>query len=130
MDAFKQAKDMDKGERGDELNYLIAYAYYTQGNYKSAHNTAINVGGEFRSKALDIAAKSVAASANNCGDTSFERKANYWYAVELAERGGLNSSSYKANAPTNNMIFDENKTQGDSITLSCWGVSVKMIGYN
>jgi len=131
MEAFKQAKEMDnKGAKSDELNYLIAYGYYTQGNYKAAHNTALNVGGEFRSKALDIAAKSVAASANNCGDTSFERKANYWYAVELAERGGLNSASYKANAPTNNMIFDENKTQGDPITLGCWGVTVKMIGFN
>lgn len=129
MESLKQAKDMDKGDKADELSYLIAYVYYSQGNHKSAHNAALNVGGEYRSKALDIAAKSVAATANSCGDTSFERKANYWYAVELAERGGLNASSYKANAPTKNDIFDENKTEGDSISLSCWGVSVKMIGF-
>ena len=130
MDAYKKAKEMDNGERSDELNYRIAYAYYIQGNHKAAHNSALNVSGEFRSKALDIAAKSVAATANSCGDTSFERKANYWYAVELAERGGLSAASYKANAPTKNMIFDENKTEGDSITLSCWGVTVRMIGFN
>jgi len=130
MDAYKKAKDMDSGSKGDELNYRIAYLYYQQNNYKAAHNTALTVGGEFRSKAYDIAAKSVAATANNCGDTSFERKANYWYAVELAEKGGLNASSYKANCPSKNMIFDENQREGESIHLSCWGLSVKMIGYN
>jgi tetratricopeptide (TPR) repeat protein len=130
MDSYKKAKDMDNGSKSDELNYRIAYLYYQQNNYKAAHNTALTVGGEFRSKAYDIAAKSVAATANNCGDTSFERKANYWYAVELAEKGGLNASSYKANCPTKNMIFDENQREGESIQLSCWGVSVKMIGYN
>ncbi len=130
MGAYKEAKDMDSGERGDEIAYRMAYGYYQQGNYRAAHASALTAGGEYRSKALDIAAKSVAASANSCGDTSFERKANYWYAVELAERGGLSTASYKANAPTKNMIFDENRTEGESITLSCWGVSVKIIGYN
>jgi tetratricopeptide (TPR) repeat protein len=130
MDSYKKAKEMDNGSKSDELNYRIAYLHYQQNNYKAAHNTALTVGGEFRSKAYDIAAKSVAATANSCGDTSFERKANYWYAVELAEKGGLSTSSYKANCPTKNMIFDENQREGESIQLSCWGVSVKMIGYN
>src|SRR5690606_17853282 len=130
MGAYKEAQDMDSGERGDEIAYRMAYRYLQQGNYSAAHASALTAGEEYRSKALDIAAKSVAASANSCGDTSFERKANYWYAVELAERGGLSTASYKANAPTKNMIFDENRTEGESITLSCWGVSVKIIGYN
>lgn len=129
MDSYKKAKDMDNGERSDELAYRMAYGYYQQGNYKAAHNAGLTAGGEFRSKSLDIAAKSVAATANSCGDTSFERKANYWYAVELAERGGLNTSNYKANAPSKSMIFDENRTEGETISLSCWGVTVKIVGY-
>jgi hypothetical protein len=130
MESYKKAKEMDNGTHADELNYRIAYMYFTQGNYKAAHNSALSAGGEFKSKGYEIASKSVAASANSCGDTSFERKANYWYAVELAERGGLSSSAYKSNAPSKDMIFDENKREGESIQLSCWGVSVKMIGFN
>jgi len=129
LDAYKKALTFDDADK-DEINYRIAHVYYAQGQYKSAHNQALSVNGENRSKALALAASSVAAMANGCGDTTFERKANYWYAVELAERAGVSTASYKANCPTSQDIFDENKERGGSIYLSCWGVNVKMNPFN
>lgn len=129
MDAYRKALTFDDADK-DEINYRITHLQYTQGQYKAAHNTALTVGGEWRSKALGIAASSVAASANSCGDTTFDRKANYWYAVELAERAGISAAAYKANCPTAQNIFEENKERGGSLFLNCWNVNVKMNPYN
>ena len=129
MDAFRKALTFEDADK-DEITYRIAHLQFTQGQYRAAHNTALTVGGEWKSKALGVAASSVASSANSCGNTTFERKANYWYAVELAERAGIGSGSYRANCPTSQNIFEENKERGGSINLSCWGVNVKMNPYN
>ena len=129
MDAFRKALTFEDADK-DEINYRIAHMQFAQGQHKAAHNTALTVGGEWRSRALGIAASSVAASANSCGDTTFDRKANYWYAVELAERAGISSASYKANCPTAQDIFNENKERGGSFFLNCWNVNVKMNPFN
>jgi len=129
LDLFRKALTFDDADK-DEINYRIAHVQYAQNQYKASYNTAMSVGGEYRSKALALAASCVAALANSCGDTTFERKANYWYAVELAERAGVSSAAYKANCPTANDIFNENKERGGSMYLSCWGVNVKMTPFN
>lgn len=129
MEAFRKALTFPDADK-DEINYRIAHLQYTQGQHKAAHNTALTVGGEWRSRALGIAASSVAALANSCGDTTFDRKANYWYAVELAERAGISSSAYKANCPTAQDIFNANLERGASHFLSCWNVNVKMNPFN
>jgi tetratricopeptide (TPR) repeat protein len=129
LEMFKKAMTFDDADK-DELNYRIAHVQYAQGQHKVAYSTAMSVGGEYRSKAIGLAASCVAASANSCGDTTFERKANYWYAVELAERAGVSTSAYKANCPTSQDIFNENKERGGSIFLPCWNVNVKMNPFN
>jgi tetratricopeptide (TPR) repeat protein len=129
LEAYRKALTYDDADK-DEINYRIAHAQYAQGQHKAAYNTAMTVGGENRSKALALAASCVAALANSCGDTTFERKANYWYAVELAERAGTSTSAYKANCPTSQDIFNENKERGGSFFLSCWNVNVKMTPFN
>jgi tetratricopeptide (TPR) repeat protein len=129
MDAFRKALSFEDADK-DEINYRIAHLQFSQGQYKAAHNTASTVGGEWKSKALGVMASSVASSANSCGDTTFERKANYWYAVELAERAGNSTAAYKANCPTSQDIFNENKERGGSFFLNCWNVNVKMNPFN
>ncbi len=128
-EAFRKALTFPDADK-DEINYRIAHMQYAQNQYKNAFNTASSVSGEWRSKALGIMASAVAALANSCGDTTFERKANYWYAVELAEKAGISTSAYKANCPTAQDIFNDNKERGGSFYLSCWGVNVKMNPYN
>lgn len=127
--AYEKAKTFP-GADNDEINYRIAHILYLQGSYKAAYNQASNVnGGEWKGKAISLMANSVAALANGCGDTTFDRKANYWYAVQLAERAGASSASFKKNCPTSQEIFNENKQQGESHYLPCWGVSVTITAY-
>ena len=78
-----------------------------------------------------------AQSANNCGETSFEKRAVYWKAAEYAERAGrvdpsISSSAnqaaaaYRGRAPQRSDIFQQGM-QGKRINLGCWiGESVSV----
>lgn len=83
---------------------------------------------------LSIAAM-YAASANNCGDTNFNKRAVYWLAadeakkaghVDATQQGNANQSvaSYMAKAPSKSEIFSADMA-GKTITIGCWiGASV------
>jgi tetratricopeptide (TPR) repeat protein len=71
-----------------------------------------------------------ASSANDCGDTTFKKKAVYWLAEKTALKAGKvdpssrsraakSVASYKAKAPTKQMIFDE-AMGGKSVNIACW----------
>jgi len=71
-----------------------------------------------------------ASSANDCGETAFEKRAMYWKAAEMAAKGGrvdpsIRSSanqsvaSYEAKAPSKEMIFSSGMG-GKTVTFSCW----------
>ncbi len=116
-----------------EITYMIASAQFSQGSYKAAYGTAMSISGEYKGKALVIAGKSVGNNANNCGASTFERKCNYVYAVQLLQQAsGLGESSggaigtYKSRYPTESEIFDEGSPA--SVNLSCYGVSVSPKG--
>lgn len=73
------------------------------------------------SNAYKIIAAAYADSANECGTTSFEKRAVYWLAAQVARKGGLESlaSRYDALAPSKVDIFDSGMA-GKSVTLKCW----------
>lgn len=83
---------------------------------------------------LSIAAM-YAASANNCGDTTFNKRAVYWLAANeaakasrvdptLKKAAGQSIANYKAKAPSKSDIFSAGNS-GQSIKISCWiGASV------
>lgn len=80
------------------------------------------------SDAYRIMAQAYASSANECGNTSFEKRAIYWLAANTARKGGLESLAkhYDALAPSKVDIF-ESGMAGKSITFKCWvGQSVKV----
>lgn len=106
----------------NELQYKIAHAYYKSGSYSTAYSQAMSVGGEFKGKALVIAANSVASNANNCGSSTFERKCNYIYAAQLLEQAGQSGGSMRSKGPSSEECFDNGNPS--SVTLSCYGVSV------
>ncbi|WP_299678278.1 tetratricopeptide repeat protein [uncultured Dokdonia sp.] len=71
-----------------------------------------------------------ASSANNCGDSVFNKRAVYWLAANTAERAGRVSPSlaktanatavsYRAKAPDKSMIFNQNMG-GKTISIGCW----------
>lgn len=78
-----------------------------------------------------------AASASNCGNTTFEKRAIYWKASEMASKAARvdgsiagnareTASSYEQRAPSKSDIFDAGMG-GKTITFSCWvGGSVKV----
>ena len=127
--AYQKAKGLtDDAELKAELAYKITNAYYRSGSYTTAYNSAMSVQGKYRGQALIIAGNCVAKNANNCGSSTFERKCNYIYAVQLLEQAkalGENVSgisNYRANFPTSEECFDNGSPS--SVSLSCYGVSV------
>lgn len=119
----------DEKEKND-MQYEIARCYFEMGSYTTAFNSAKAVGGDKKGSALSIMGQSVGKTASGCGDSTFERKSNYIYAVQLLEQAQANGasglsgviSSYKSNYPTKEECFDNGNPS--SITLTCWGVSV------
>lgn len=115
----------DDADKKEELEYEIALYQYKRGSYTAAYNAAMSVTGEYRNKALIIAGQSVGQNANNCGNTTFERKCNNIYAVQLLQQGGADGgtiATYKSRYPTSQDCFDNGNPA--SVTLSCYGVSV------
>lgn len=122
---YKDAQGkVDDDELKNELQYKIAYAYYKSGSYTSSYNAAMSVSGSKRSEGLVLAANSVAANANNCGDSTFDRKCNYLYAAQLASQGGDSGAAarYKGMGPSSSECFDAGSPA--SVTLNCYGVTV------
>jgi hypothetical protein len=112
-------------EKKEELTYEIANIQYNMGSYSAAYSTAMSVNGKFRGKALIIAGKSVGQNANSCGDSTFERKCNNIYAVQLLQQGGADGgtiATYKSRYPNSDDCFQNGNPA--SVTLSCYGVSV------
>ncbi len=120
---FKQIQGLTDDEaKKEEAKYSIATIQASKlKSYRAAYNTAMGVKGEYRTKALKIAAQCVAATANSCGDSTFERKCNYIYADQLLSQAGL-GKKYTGNYPTSSEKFDAGNP--GSVSLSCWGVSV------
>lgn len=120
---YKEMKERaTDAEEKNELQYKIAACYLNMGSYNNAYNAAKAVSGKNKSKALKIQAQSVAATANSCGDSTFDRKCNYLYAAQLMEQGGMDGSKYKAMGPSSEDCFNNNSPS--SVTLKCWGVTV------
>jgi len=88
-------------------------------------------------KAYLLIANLYATSANECGETPFEKRAVYWKAADMARqagrvdpslssRAGQSAASYSAKAPSKTDIFQSGMA-GKTLTFSCWvGGSVKV----
>lgn len=122
-----------------EVLYAIANSYKNKGQYSTArsyYRKALNQKPSLGAAYLQIAAM-YAASANNCGDSVFDKLAVYWVAAEYAQRAGrvnpsIRSSanqaaaSYNGRAPQKAQIFQSGKA-GTTISIGCWiGESVRV----
>lgn len=130
---FKEALDMAKEPaEKSEIEYKIALTYLNSGSYDAAHNAGVNVSGEYSARGYEIAAKAVNRSTDNCGVSTFDRKANNYYAVELAQKSGNTAlvNSFKSQCPTGTDIFNVNKQVGGKVELSCWNKTVTIEKYD
>jgi tetratricopeptide (TPR) repeat protein len=127
LDAFRKAKEYNpSAEAKSEMEYYTFTIYGSTGRKKEAFDLAKGLDGKYRAEGLKYRAQYVGSSVNSCGTSTFDRKCNYYYAYQLAQEAGASNlmSAYKKNFPTKTEIFKEGKKVGDSVSLSCWGVSV------
>ena len=114
------------------LNEKIGDKLKGRGSYGSARNfysQALKLNPSNGRPHLRIAAM-YNASANNCGDSNFNKRAVFWLAASEAEKAGRvdptltkvaaqTAASYRAKAPTKTEIFQAGK-QGQTISIGCW----------
>ncbi|MGY5851594.1 hypothetical protein [Salegentibacter sp. F14] len=115
------------------IYYRIAGNYKDQGSFSQARNfyrKAVNARPSLGSAYLQIASM-YAQSANNCGNTTFEKRAVYWAAADYARRAASvdpsiasnasqAASSYMGRAPQKSDVFQEGRSAGEAIQIGCW----------
>jgi len=128
ISSLNSAKAMTKdAAQLEDIDFqILEVQFHNLNNYQTAYRLALGISGSNKNKALQIAAKCVANSANSCGSSTFDRKCNYYYAAELAERAGDSgaASRYRASAPSSEEKFNNNNPS--TVSLSCWGVTVNV----
>ena len=130
IEYLQKAVDVEgSGAKKDEYTFALASAQYAAGRYSAAFRTAKLVEGELKGKAMMICGNSIAATANSCGETTFERKANYWLANDYYRKAaalgaeGASTSKFLGNAPDATECFNEGIANGSSHYCNCWGES-------
>lgn len=130
--------ETDKYKKAKTL-YKIALEFKAKGRKSKARSYARKALGYQPSlgKAYLLIANLYASSANDCGNTQFEKRSVYWLAANMARKAASVDASIKKNAlrtalsyegraPSKTDIFTEGK-EGSSVTFSCWiGTSVKV----
>lgn len=137
---FEQSAGMQTdGNKKARIYYKIAEEKRKAGQYGEARN--------YYNKVLDAKpnegtallriAQMISASANNCGGTTFEKRATNWKAAEYADRAARVDPSiasnaraaaegYRARAPQKSDIFSQGMA-GKTVALKCWvGGSVRV----
>ena len=123
--------ETDKYKKAKTL-YKIALEFKAKGRKSRARSYARKALGFQPSlgKAYLLIANLYASSANDCGNTQFEKRAVYWLAANMARKAASVDASIKKNAlktavsyegraPSKTDIFTEGK-EGASVTFSCW----------
>lgn len=117
--------------------YKIATKFKNSGQFSKARTYARNAL-DFQpsmGRAYLLIANMYASSANNCGNSQFDKRAVYWLAEKEARKAAnidasfredalKTAESYKGRAPSKTDIFTEGKA-GEVIEFNCWiGLSV------
>jgi len=137
---FNQSYDLETDSfKKSKLAYKIGLILKKKGRFGQARGyfrKALKLNPSNGKPHLAIAAM-YAASANNCGDTTFNKRAVYWLAADEARRAArvdptLKKASaktvanYMAKAPSKADIFTA-ANSGQTIKIGCWiGRSVKV----
>lgn len=121
-DPYKKAK----------ILYKIALKFKDRGRKSTARKYARKALGLQPSlgKAYLLIANLYASSANDCGNTQFEKRAVYWLAANTARKAAnvdasikkaalKAANSYAGRAPSKTDIFTEGK-EGSSVQFDCW----------
>lgn len=115
-----------------KLYYKLAGDFKSKGSYGKARQyymEALKLNPSSGAPYLKIAAM-YASSANNCGNTNFDKRAVFWLAEQTAARAGRvdgrlksassqTAASYRGKAPSKSEIFNSGKA-GKPLKIGCW----------
>ena len=136
---FNKAVELETDNyKKSNILYKIAtqYRHGSKSTARSYAQKAIDAN-PANGKAYMLIASLYAGSANDCGTSSFEKRAIYWKAADMARQAGRvdpslsgkasqAAASYNAKAPNKEMIFSSGMA-GKTVTFSCWvGGSIKV----
>ena len=140
MKYYNESAELETNPSDKSRVYMkLADNYKRKGSYGQArnyYNKALAAKPSAGRAYLQIS-DMIAKSANNCGETTFDKRAVYWLAAEYASRAGrvdpsLSSvanqtvAAYKGRAPQKADIFQAGK-EGESVRIGCWiGESVRV----
>lgn len=140
LEYYNQAAQLQKDPNViANIYYRIANQYKDKGQFGQARNfyrRALDAKPSYGRAYLQIA-NMIGQSANNCGETAFDKRAVYWKAAEYADRAGRvdpsisgtaseTAAAYRGRAPQKSDIFT-NDMQGKTISIGCWiGESVRV----
>jgi len=139
VDNFNKAVELETNtSKKSSILYKIALTYKNSSKSK-ARDFALKAIAEDGSNgsAYLLIANLYAGSANECGETQFEKRAIYWKAAEMAKKAGRVDlklrkrvaqfvTSYEAKAPSRTDIH-ESDMAGKVVSFKCWvGGSIKV----
>ena len=140
LEYYNQSAELETNASDKATVYnKIAHNYKDKGQFGQARNyyrKAINAKPSFGRAYLQIA-NMIAQSANNCGNSAFEKRAVYWLAADYAAKAGRvdpsiarnaneTAAAYRGRAPQRSDIFQQDM-QGKTINIGCWiGESVRV----
>ena len=112
--------------------YKIALKFKKSGQYSKSRSYAYKAlkSQPSSGRSYLLIANLYAASANNCGNTQFEKRAIYWLAAKEARKAASvdasvrrtatkTAESYEGRAPSKTDIFTEGRS-GETISVKCW----------
>ncbi len=127
IEAYLKALELSTtAEEQSDINYWLAQAYYKIKSYRKTFSTAKKVTGENQKNAMILCGNSVAALANDCGESTFKREANYWLANDYYKKAAslgadVKHSQFLDRVPTAEECFANGVTPGDEYLIECWG---------
>ncbi len=129
---FNKALGLETNARKkSNIAYKIATSY-RRGSKSTSRSYALKAidANPSNGNAYLLIASLYASSANDCGDTPFEKRAIYWKAADMARKAGRvdpslsgrasqSAASYEAKAPSKTDIFNSGMA-GKTLSFKCW----------
>ncbi|MDT0650561.1 hypothetical protein [Autumnicola edwardsiae] len=134
LEYYNEAAELEEDPSDQaRIYYRIASNYKERGSFGQArtyYRRAIQARPSMGTAYLQIA-NMIAQSANNCGDTPFNKRAVYWLAADYAARAGRvdpsissnanqAAASYRGRAPQKSEVFQAGRSAGEAIQIGCW----------
>ncbi|PRX45658.1 tetratricopeptide repeat protein [Salegentibacter salegens] len=134
LEYYNEAAELEEDPNDQaRIYYRIASNYKERGSFSQARNyyrKALDAKPSLGNAYLQIS-NMIAQSANNCGETSFDKRAVYWLAADYAARAARvdpsiasnanqTATAYRGRAPQKSDVFQQGRSTGEAIQVGCW----------